>query len=332
MHDDISDHPVADSYHFVLAVDSHRGPHDMGLKELLDKGKCLIGLHKGEWKAPSPSSCAYERVCERCAARHSKTEHLFAPWTFISADACDETRACSRCGNTESRITHAWAAAEYIRDDFCEQHQRCSRCQGTKPAGVTHNMNQWRFLDVDSCAQLQYCGRCNTDGAARRSEHQWGEWQHSNAHNGPVRVCKRCGELEARPQPVVAVAGLAPPNVTDRDVADLLSRAQGSAALERDEQLIGHWRHTEARGGSGFSMATDYHMVLEAAGRFARWSHTVSGLGENRSETQPGAWEASSGVLRLHYDDGDNASFEYQVRATDLLLPNASLKYWERVR
>jgi hypothetical protein len=306
----------------------------MGLKELLDKGKCLVGLHKGEWKAPSPTSCTFERVCERCAARHTKTEHVFEVWSFVAADACDQTRHCSRCGMVETRITHEWSAAEYVADGRCEQHQLCTRCKSAKPAKVAHVMDRWRYIDSDGCTQLQQCSRCNADGTTRRAEHQWGEWQHSNTLNGPVRVCKRCGELESRPQPAGVTGGTAPPSVSDSVAAGLRPRTHASTAVPtaRDPQLVGHWRHTEARSGGGFSMATDYHMLLESTGRFARWSHTAGSMGESRSETQPGAWDVAADVLSLHYDDGDESSFDYQVRSNDLLLPNASLKYWERVR
>jgi len=37
----------------------------------------------------------------------------------------------------------------------------------------------------------------------QRTEHLWGEWQHSEVHGGAVRVCRRCGELTLPEQPQV---------------------------------------------------------------------------------------------------------------------------------
>jgi hypothetical protein len=366
----------------------------MGLRDLLDKGKCLIGLHQGEWKAASPTSCMYTRVCERCGAEHHKTEHVWQPWGFVADGACDQARTCGRCASREERVSHAWGEPTWVSSEGCEQHVVCGRCKAAKEAPVRHVMDQWRYVSADDCTQVQQCSRCRADGSGQRMEHAWGDWQHSNAHNGPVRVCRRCGEMQvpsapspgaapATPRPVrpearsrqemfdalkpkmdelaeqeaamgrilaamEADAAKAlgaidaedspptPPTVSDDDVADLLARAQGTqqpaAAGQVDPRLVGHWRCTEVISSGGFSLVTDIHVVLDTDGRFARWSHSESGLGGSRSDPEYGSWRSQQGSLVLDYDDGTRSAQAFELHQNQLFLPQASSqRLWDRV-
>src|SRR5262249_42930891 len=76
-----------------------------------------------------------------------------------------------------------------------------------------------------------------------------------------------------------------PPTVSDDEVADLLARAGATEAPpaqgrpEHDPRLVGHWRHTNVMSSGGFCLVTDTHLVLDGEGRFARWSHSASGMG-----------------------------------------------------
>lgn len=183
----------------------------MGLKDLFNKGKCLIGLHQGEWRAASANSCTLTRVCERCGAEHQKVEHTWPEWAFVADASCQQVRTCRRCALQEERINHGWGEAAYRAAGSCEQQETCARCREVRPAPVQHVMNRWRYVGSDSCSQVEQCSRCQTDGVKRRVEHLWGDWQHSNAHNAPVRVCRRCGDMAIQAVPAVAPAPSSPP-------------------------------------------------------------------------------------------------------------------------
>ena len=313
----------------------------MGLRDLVNKGKCLVGLHEGEWKAPSPTTCTFTRTCVRCTATHSRVEHPWSEWQFLEAGACDQGRHCQRCQLHEQRTQHAFGAAAFITTDSCQRQEECARCHAGRDVSPEHSMTAWRFVSADECRQVQHCSRCQADGTLTRTEHAWAEWQHSNAHNAPVRVCRRCGELQSRPAPVEQVRS-APPVITDNAIADLLARAgvpqdtQPAASqptTTRDPALVAHWRHTNAMSGSGFSMVTDTHLVLQGDGRFRRWTHTASSMGEQTSEALTGSWHCLGDVLHSRSDDGSAGAIGYTVQGTTLYFPEGgSQKIWERVR
>jgi hypothetical protein len=219
----------------------------VGIKDLFNKGKCLVGLHQGEWRAPSPIGCTFIRVCERCGAEHQKVEHLWGEWDFVADGACDQSRSCGRCRNQEERVSHAWAEPEYTAEGRCERRQVCERCRAEQPSPPAHVMNQWRYTAADECTQLEHCSRCRSPGTTRRVEHHWGDWQHSNAHNGPVRVCRRCGELQARATPTPAGQTPAPAgtgNQSRQEMFDALKPkmqqvAESTAALGRIFGAVG---------------------------------------------------------------------------------------------
>ena len=366
----------------------------MGFKDLINKGKCLIGFHQGEWCAESPTSCTFTRVCERCGVENSKVEHTWTEWSFSADVSCQQSRTCNRCGLQEERLYHTWAEAIYKTKATCEQEQVCARCREARPAPVRHVMDRWRYIEADGCTQVQQCSRCQTDSVKHRVEHSWGDWQHSNTHNGPVRVCRRCGEMQLQEQPAAAQAPLptvppagmsrkemfealkpkmqmlaeqqaamehvlgamidrlvkreetpdedanspTPPTVADDAVADLIAQDEstegsGRSLREGDARLVGHWRCTPpALSSGGFSLSTDINLVLDAEGRFARWSHSIGPAGETRSEPEYGSWSSPNGRLVLSYDDGEESVRTYEVHSRELLFPKEGHQaYWKRV-
>ena len=329
----------------------------MKIKDLLNKGKCLIGLHEGEWKSVSPTECSFTRICMRCGAKQQKVEHVWADWVFVNESSCDQTRTCGRCKIEEQRVVHAWAAPTYNGEESCEQVQACARCRAVQAAPIKHVMNRWRYLGAEACMQIEQCSRCNADGIKQRAEHQWGDWQFNPETNQPVRVCARCGELQVKSTPEAAAPRatppgamadsaertankpLVPPTVSDDEVADLVARAGAAEApaaqsrLQHDHRLVGHWRHTEPMSSGGFSRVTDTHLVLDEQGRFARWSHSASSFGETQTEPLEGTWQCREGTLVLTYGNGNESVLLYEVHAQDLLFPNGGYqKYWQRVR
>ncbi len=219
----------------------------MGLKDLLNKGKCLVGLHQGEWHARSPDGCTFTRVCERCGAEHQKVEHRWSEWSFVADGACNQVRSCGRCRSQEQRANHAWAKPIYTTERSCERHQVCERCRAEQPAPLAHVMDEWRYTAEGVCTQLENCSRCQAPGTQQRVEHTWGDWQHSNAHKGPVRVCRRCGELQARATPAPAAPSAAPAGVGGKpreEIFDALKPrmeqlADSTAALGRILGAVG---------------------------------------------------------------------------------------------
>jgi hypothetical protein len=316
----------------------------VGLKDLLNKGKCLIGLHQGEWIAASPTVCIFTRTCERCAAQHTKTEHPWGDWKFLADKRCDQQRMCGRCAQTEDRVTHSWNTPEYVAAATCEQHQRCARCNTTQPSSVKHIFDAVRFANDDSCERMQECSRCHADGKRLPAEHRWTEWEHSNAQNAVVRVCKRCGNMQTRPVPdalpQAGQVGLRTfafdvPVVTDDAATDMLHRAgvRTETAHQLDTHLVGHWRHTEFLGGGGMSMTTDTHLQLDGSGAFERWTHSVSSMGERRGPRSAGRWTTENATLTLRYSDGSQWMRSYQAESNNLLFPHEGvLRLWERVR
>jgi hypothetical protein len=116
--------------------------------------------------------------------------------------------------------------------------------------------------------------------------------------------------------------------------AGAASSTAAAASGARDARIHGHWRHTEARASGGFTMATDYHLVLEPDGRFASWSRTEGSAGSSTGERVTGAWEAEDGVLRLRADGGDGwAESRYQISGDTLLrtYPSGDKQVFERL-
>jgi hypothetical protein len=208
------------------------------IKDLLNKGKCLIGLHEGEWKSVSPTECSFTRTCMRCGAEQQKVEHVWAQWVFLSESSCDQTRTCGRCKIEEQRLVHAWGAPTYKGEESCEQLQTCARCHAVQEAPTKHVVNRWRYLGAEACTQIEQCSRCNTDGIKQRVEHQWGNWQLNPETKQPVRVCGRCGELEVKLTPEAAApratpSGVSPAGKSRKELFDALKpKMQQLAEME----------------------------------------------------------------------------------------------------
>jgi hypothetical protein len=135
-------------------------------KDLLNKGKCTLGFHAGEWSYAGDSSCEMVRVCERCGVESRRTEHRFGEWAMAEQATCTMARACERCGEQETKVEHEWGG--------------------------------WSYTHLYKCSQERVCARCGAANDRTRRVHEWAEYEYSDYYAGPVRVCARCGEL-ARP-------------------------------------------------------------------------------------------------------------------------------------
>ena len=297
-------------------------------KKLLQKGKCLLGFHEGEWNYEQPAQCTQTRLCTLCQKRQERTHHIWAEWEFERERDCAQRRVCERCAESEERVTHNWAAPEFVEEGSCEQVRRCARCEAEEPTGASHQWGRWEYAIEDHCSEHQICERCGARSTHSRLEHCWSEWQESAHYGGAVRVCRRCGEMEV---PVRATSPAAAIEQTEVDHAPLHSETPLAAPL--DVRVVGHWRHTECLGGGGgFSMTTDTHWILAEDGRCARYSHSVSGMGERQTPPREGVWETADGVLRIRDANGGVEEHVYQVTDSNLFLPQAGhLRLWERL-
>ncbi len=209
-------------------------------KNLLDKGKCSLGFHEGEWRYEQPDACTQLRVCQRCQAESRRTEHQWGEWAYPAADACDLVRMCGRCGERESRIEHHWGEVVYARPGSCEQVTICERCGEEKAAPIQHQWDHWLYQSADDCTQVQMCGRCGEYGRQTRINHEWGEWQDSPFYNAPVRVCRHCAEMVF--DLAQEAGGEATPSMQayDQTVEKLLA----ASSIERVYQLVHENRAT----------------------------------------------------------------------------------------
>jgi hypothetical protein len=131
------------------------------LKRWLDAGRCLVGVHQGEWVQVSPVQCELVQTCLVCGTESRRVDHAWRDWTSVPDDPCAEARSCARCGEHEHR----------------EEHQPGS----------------WTYEREGDCRQVQACERCGRQYEATRVEHAWGDWTYSETHRSPVRRCDRCG-------------------------------------------------------------------------------------------------------------------------------------------
>jgi hypothetical protein len=164
------------------------------LKNLLDKGKCFVGIHEGEWSFIKDKDCTRLRICSRCATESRKVEHNLGEWDYVRDGHCEQQQTCSRCDLATQREVHVWQEPERRSEESCEQVIVCSRCNAEKEGPQSHLWGDWAYVTPDACGQIQTCERCNASGA-KRTEHLWGEWHHSEQHGGAVHVCRRCGEF-----------------------------------------------------------------------------------------------------------------------------------------
>jgi hypothetical protein len=137
------------------------------LKNLFNTGKCVVGVHKGDWFYDVAAQCLQVQICELCDAKSTRTEHVWPEWRFQSGNTCQRVRVCNRCGEVEQSVEHMWS--------------------------------HWEYVYENDCTQVQICGRCKEKSPHTRVYHDWREPSHREFDNMPVTACRRC--LEILPEP-----------------------------------------------------------------------------------------------------------------------------------
>jgi hypothetical protein len=207
---------------------------------VLKKGKCLMGLHEGEWQLDAADGCGQTRTCTNCGTNGHLTEHVFEQWRYAAADACTQQRRCQRCAELEQRVVHERAEPRYDAHGSCAQSTCCQRCGDQEAAGIVHAWSAWRWT-ANPCVEVEVCGRCGAHAAHGRYSHAWGEWEYSEAHRGAVHRCQRCERVASRSEPVTVPSGLDLTPVTDTAAASSSPTALAELIRRRDAAMAERW-------------------------------------------------------------------------------------------
>ena len=163
------------------------------LGNLFNKGRCMIGAHKGEWIFDNADHCTQIRLCTLCHSISVRTSHHWSEWEFRASEVCNRQRVCHRCQAQDFDIDHQWQQWDYVYSHNCLQRKTCSRC-----------------LEVSE---------------QTRTTHIWGRWTHDDVNNIRSRTCQRCNERmsEAIATNVPAQTTTHRPNNTRQTQAPLLN-------------------------------------------------------------------------------------------------------------
>jgi hypothetical protein len=167
------------------------------LKDILGRGKCLLGIHAGGWHYQADRACRQVWKCERCGNEDHRVEHEWGEWELAAPEQCDRVRSCRRCGEKSHEVVHDWGEPEYLTRE-CEQTRQCARCGEEQPAGTAHQWGEWVFLSAADCNQVQVCARCGELGEKPRLAHRWGPWRYSEEDHDAVHECRVCSARGVR--------------------------------------------------------------------------------------------------------------------------------------
>lgn len=159
------------------------------LKNLLNRGLCLVGAHDGPW-APTTDPCTQTRACTRCGTHQTQTEHDLGDWLYQEAGRCETHRACARCGWAEEGLAHPWGDA-LRQPDGCAVTRTCGRCAAVEALAPEHD---WAWIWAEAtCVQVAACARCGARAERQRLVHAWESWRFDEDAQRPVHRCGRCG-------------------------------------------------------------------------------------------------------------------------------------------
>jgi hypothetical protein len=222
----------------------------MALKGWIDAGKCLLGLHQGDWKLEAPSRCVWLQTCESCGAVSQRLEHSWSDWTYASEHRCDLSRRCSRCAESEASTEHQWGAWTYRQEGSCNQGVRCERCLA------------W--------------------ADEKRTEHLWSPWDYSEHYRAPLRSCSRCGlrasyfadqtideEDESSAARNPAMADIGELIADDNAIEAMLARAEQSRASETRSSEPGPSDDDNSKWQPQLALIRQLYEGLSASGQIA---------------------------------------------------------------
>jgi hypothetical protein len=165
-------------------------------KDLLEKGRCVLGFHADTWRYAREGSCVQTSTCSRCQAVDRRVRHDWPDeWGGVWPQGCEVARRCRRCPEQEITVEHRWGPSAYRFEESCERVQPCTRCGAEKEAAAVHLWTEWMYDGDGSCTQTLRCARCNASGGSSRISHDWSRWQRSPFYDAQVQVCIRCAEM-----------------------------------------------------------------------------------------------------------------------------------------
>jgi hypothetical protein len=317
-------------------------------------GRCREEEKKVEhtWTAPvyeAPGSCVKVRPCSRCREKSSAgVTHKWDSWSYESHGQCTQVSTCSRCGTIgmEKKISHDWG--DWYKSKFYAAPVRvCRRCgemifdlndhKSAKESVSLQMVNGavqdvMQATDVDSVRKQ--ITRLSTVLFSPVTEKYFNFAVDQLAATaeakdvyrklaGVIDRCRREG-VDNVFSPTTSATAPVTSGVSNNAPAQPFVKSEANL----DQRLIGHWRHTEILGSSGFTMTIDTHCILDASGRMQWYSRTASGTDGPES----GAWSAANGTLNLKFENGDRLAFAYVLEGTTMFCPRESrYRLWERV-
>ena len=162
------------------------------------KTGCKIGLHSGVWEYQNPDECSQVRICEMCGKESKQVNHSWGEWDYMYEKDCRQLSLCLRCAEEQERTDHQWGPWRYESATSCSQLRICDRCLETEHGSKKHVFDRLEYVDKNSCTQIEVCSRCGKEGSTKLLNHDWGEWEFNTTYNAPMRMCRRCGEIEKK--------------------------------------------------------------------------------------------------------------------------------------
>jgi hypothetical protein len=351
------------------AVESERVEHRWGEWDYKAEGTCDLVRTCGRcsqtesqlkhvWGEPrhkGADTCDQLVVCDRCGDQEDRAaKHHFDRWTYRNQDDCAQVETCSRCGQLgqATRLQHDWEG--WTQSAFYESRvcvcRHCGEMLVDMGGASTSMQAVERAIDrvaaTKSWEEIRrhlHADRDTLLSPVAEKYLQFAVEQYpkdgpaSEALAGARRIVTRCREIGID-QAIENLGGGAITQAAPASGAQPArmpnAGAAPAAAGRLDSRLIGHWRSTEIMpsGGSSFTMVTDTHCFLDAAGEFAFWSVRRSSFSDSNSARQLGTWEARDGELHLRFQTGAPWSKAYNVAGDDMLWPrDGRYRLWKRI-
>lgn len=317
------------------------------------------------WGQPTykySDSCIQVQVCNRCRKEEiGATKHCWERWEYLDADDCTQVQVCVRCGDRSqhSRLVHDWGNGNtanfttppcvsvaivpkcllmLVKRERVSKQYRCKQSISLSPnySQLTTGRKSDKFFIVNQHTLFSPI----TDKYFKFAFEQYPQ---DDTVQKPLKSmqlllhsCQQIGIDTTIQKLISPTSETQSAQVTEmrQSCTPMVSVPSPSSQpqVQIDYSLVGHWRYTESMGGSGFSMVTDTHLVLDRDGQFVRYSRSASSMGSSQSPLESGQWKVIGGKLCFQYNDSSHSVHKYKVTSDRLFFPeNSSQRLWQRV-
>lgn len=313
------------------------------------------------WHRFDDISCSAIRACQRCRRQETQDDHAWEAWAYDQRGSCQQHVVCSRCHQpgTGTRIEHArgdWTWSPFYETGVAV----CGRCGEMVFATSDGEEEPVTFQQADAAIQHLLAASSVEELRQRIIQQQAvlftpvavhafrfsADQRASDADDAQVivhlaGVVARCRDegidtvLPPPPPPEPAQPPPSPASPPPRAAASSSASASASASssTQAEARLVGYWRSTEVMSSSGFSMATDTHLILEPDASFTFWTMSSGSAGSHTSDREHGTWSSGAGTLRLVFANGTTMSRRIVVERGTMLWPDDDRwRLWERIR